>query len=320
MLYAMPGHAGITYTCDANLAAGVCTQLNTTISALYTDVFSDVDAKIYIQMGSVGSGVLGSNLSVINTVAYTAYKNALIADSTSPNDALAVSNLPGSPLPSPLPGGGVTLTNPLLRALTGVGSPVNGYTPGLAGCAIASAGCYDGVITMGDSISWWYRSGLEGSSDFDFYAVAEHESNEVLGIGGWGSCVNFPSDCGTAIGPLDLFRFTSDHTRTFTTGTNDPCSGPSSTNACFSIDGGTTLLLSYNNTSSGDTGDYSTSCTQVQGYGCSNVGVLNVSPSAELLEMDVVGYTRLDAVPEPATISFVAAGVLGLLFTRRRRK
>ncbi len=321
ILTALPGHAGVVYTCDPTITSGICTQLNSTISGLYTSVFSDVDAKIYISMGSTGSS-LGSNLSVINTVTYAAYKNALILDSTSANDATAVANLPGNPLPAPLPNGGVTLTNPLLRALTGVGSPVNGYTPGLNSCAIGNAGCYDGVITMGGSLSWWYRSGVEGASDFDFYGVAEHETDEVLGIGGWGSCVNFPADCGNALGPLDLFRFTSNHNRTFTTGTNTPCTNPSDTNACFSIDGGTTLLLSYNNTTSGDTGDYSTSCTQVQGYGCPGIGALNVSPSAELLEMDVVGYTRAAAAatPEPATLSFMSTGILGLLWAMRRRK
>jgi len=322
MLAGVPACADIVYTCDPGLAAGACAELNSTISNIYSGYFSDVNAKIYIQMGALGTNILGSNQSVINTVSYANYRNALILDSTSANDAIAVANLPSDPLPSPLPNGGVTLTNPLLRALTGVGAPVNGYTSSLAPCAIGSAGCYDGVITMGDSISWWYRSGTEASNAFDFYAVAEHETDEVLGIGGWGSCVNIPGDCQTAIGPLDLFRFTSNHNRTFTTGTNDPCDTASDTNACFSIDGGKTLLLSYNNTTSGDTGDYSTNCTQVQGYGCPNIGVLDVSPNAELLEMDVVGYTRTAAAatPEPTTISLLGAGILGLLYARRRRQ
>jgi hypothetical protein len=317
---AVPAHAGIVYTCDPNMPAGTCAELNGTIADLYTSMFSDVNAKIFIQMGSVGTGVLGSNLSKINTVSYANYKSALILDSTSANDATAVANLPNDPLSAPLPGGGVTLTNPLLRALTGVGAPVGGYTPGLAPCAIGGAGCYDGVITLGSSIPWWYRSGPEAGNAFDFYAVAEHETDEVLGIGGWGSCVNFPGDCGTAIGPLDLFRFTSNHNRTFSTGTNTPCSVASDTNACFSIDDGATLLLSYNNTRSGDTGDYSTNCTQVQGYGCPDVGVLNVSPTAELLEMDVIGYTQVASTPEPATLSLLSAGILGLLYARQRRK
>jgi hypothetical protein len=316
VILTVPGHAGIVYTCDPNISAGACAELNSTISALYTNIFSDVNAKIYIQMGANDPGVLASNMAVINTVTYADYKNALILDSTSANDAIAVANLPNSPLPAPLPAGGVTLTNPLLRALTGVGTPVTGYDPSITSCAINNPGCYDGVITMGSSINWWYRSGVEAVDAFDFYAVAEHETDEVLGIGGWGSCVNFAGDCGTAIGPLDLFRFTSNHNRTFTTGTNTPCSVPDDTNACFSIDGGTTLLLSYNNTLSGDTGDYSTDCIQVQGYGCPNVGALNVSPTAELLEMDVVGYTQ---APEPGTIGLLGAGILGLLYARRRK-
>src|SRR3954470_4077767 len=75
ILTALPGHAGVVYTCDATISSGVCTELNSTISGLYTSVFSDVNAKIYISMGATGSNILGSNLAVINTVTYAAYKN-----------------------------------------------------------------------------------------------------------------------------------------------------------------------------------------------------------------------------------------------------
>jgi hypothetical protein len=142
----------------------------------------------------------------------------------------------------------------------------------------------------------------------------------VLGTGGWGSCVNFASDCGTAAGPLDLFRFTSNHNRTFSVGSNTSCTQASDTNACFSIDGGTTLLLGYNNQNNGaDTGDYSSACAHLQdSVGCPGQS-FNLSASAELLEMDVVGYTRAAAVtPEPGTVSLVALGIAGLLFARRR--
>src|SRR5260370_4193557 len=122
ILTALPGHAGVVYTCDPTITSGICTQLNSTISGLYTSVFSDVDAKIYISIGSTGTS-LGSNLSVINTVTYAAYKNALILDSTSANDATAVANLPANPPPAPLPNAAVTLTNPLFPALPQVAPP-----------------------------------------------------------------------------------------------------------------------------------------------------------------------------------------------------
>jgi hypothetical protein len=317
---ALPAGATITYTCAANVDAahaGTCSTLNTTIAGLYSSAFTDVNAKIYLQMGTTG---LGASNSVLNGVSYASYKAALAADSTSANDATAVANLPGS-LAAPLPTGGMALANPILRALSGLGAPSVGYdSTGAFGCTITNAGCYDGIITINGTQPLWYRSGLQGSA-YDFYAVAEHETDEVLGSG---SCA--PAGCfsGTRVSPLDLFRFTSNGARSYAYGTNDSCSGASTTNACFSINGGITRLLSYNNLNNGaDTGDFATNCTFVQdAFGCLGGGAFDISPSAEILELDVIGYTLNAgaATPEPASVTLLGAGLALLAGYRMRRR
>jgi hypothetical protein len=70
---------GITYICDPtiNNVAGLCNTLNSTIAVLYTGVFSDVNATIYVQFGSTG---LGQSDFPAALYAYTDYRNALQAD------------------------------------------------------------------------------------------------------------------------------------------------------------------------------------------------------------------------------------------------
>src|SRR5207244_3642468 len=67
-------------------------------------------------------------------------------------------------------------------------------------------------------------------------STAAHEIDETLGIGGWGSSLALSAPYTgqasptTGIGPLDLFRYSSNGVRSFTL---DPAAA-----AYFSIDGG----------------------------------------------------------------------------------
>jgi hypothetical protein len=89
----------------------------------------------------------------------------------------------------------------------------------------------------------------------------------------------------------------------------------------FSIDGGTTDIVNFNQLSSGDTGDWlSNSCPatpRVQdAFRClGQVAAFNVN-SPEITALDVVGYDV--NLSEPATLTLLAGGVLGLAAARRR--
>jgi hypothetical protein len=82
------------------------------------------------------------------------------------------------------------------------------------------------------------RAGGIAAGNYDAESVSEHEIDEVLGIGGTCSgganlpCTTFK--CQSAIGIVDLFRYSAPGALSFTT---DPTA-----TAYFSIDGGATVL------------------------------------------------------------------------------
>ena len=77
-------------------------------------------------------------------------------------------------------------------------------------------------------------------------------------------------------------------------GTNNSCTSSDTTNACFSLNG-VNMLQRYNNLNNGqDAGDWAPNCVtpRVQNAtGCPGVANLDISPTAEILVLDVVGYT-----------------------------
>ena len=311
----LPASATLTYTCDPSITgAGFgCSYLNGTIAGLYTGTFSDVNANIYITFGNTG---LGSSDTALNLISYASYKAALIADKSSADDITATGSLPAS-LAAPLSTGGVALSNANVRALPTLSqSGFAGFDSTGAFCMTLGVGSclYDGYIAINGGAALWYRSGTQGGA-YDFYAVVEHETNEVLGHG---SCAfNNSGDVpgctfngSSYIHPLDLFRYHSNGTRSYLPGDNNSCADTNqANNACFSIDGGVTMVaaVSYNNVCAGtfcaDGGDYSTNCTHVQdAYGCQGGGILDNTAAAEFRELDVIGYT-FSTVPEPSTMA-----------------
>ena len=132
--------------------------------------------------------------------------------------------------------------------------------------------------------------------------MVEHETDEVLGTP---SCAF--GDCGPGtFQPDDLFRYHSNGTRSFTAGSNTSCTGSSSTNACLSLDG-VHMLQQFNNLNNGeDAGDWVTNCANplVQdAAACAGNGNIEISPGAEILLLDVIGYSLAPSVPQgPATL------------------
>ncbi len=290
--------AGVIFTCDATIeaVAGVCETLNTRIAGLYASIFSNANASIYIRFGNTSLG-LSQFYSTIGS--YTTFRRTLEQYLTSANDvtAFTYSVPPASPFPSSYR---VVLPSALAGAL---GVPQFGIRSNGGVCTIGTADCYDGIITISSAIQsagrLYYRTGPPiGLSQYDFYSVAQHEVNHILGMV---SCV----DCsGEVFTPEDLFRYHSDGTRSFEAGTNAPCSTPDSTNACFSLDG-ISMLQQHNNVFNGpDTADWFTNCAKpmVQnGIGCPGIANVDISPSSEILVLDVVGYDLVNKPPIPVT-------------------
>jgi len=294
---------GIIYTCDETVnakSATACETLNTTIAALYSSAFSNANASIYITMGDTD---LGMSNWLFNFESYSSFRNALIASEGDANDRTAVAD--SVPAVNPFGSDFVGLVNPLARAL-GYAAPSGGLDSSGDSCSPpGTAGCYDGIITISNSVSLYFRSGEISSDQYDFFTVAEHETDEILGTAS--SCCGGNNEY---VLPADYFRYHSAGTRSFAYGSNDACSSSDSTNACFSLDG-VHMLQQYNNLNNGgDTGDWVANCADqlVQDYElCSGVADVNISPAAEILVLDVVGYTLASAQALP-TVATGAAG------------
>lgn len=289
--------ASLTYTCDPsiNAVAGVCNALNTTIAALYTSKFSDVNASIYVTFGTTG---LGQSQYVINDKTYASFRGALQADQTDSNDVTSFTD--SVPATNPINSSDtVFLTNANARAL-GFAAGSGLQSDGSTFCTIGAAGCYDGIITVSSAQhsagDLYFRTGppITGSQ-YDFYSVVEHETDEILGTP---SC-SIPA-CASEIYPADLYRYQSNGARSFVAGNNNSCASSNSGNACFSIDG-IHMLQQYNNLNNGeDSGDWASNCSQplVQdAVACPGVGGTDISPTAELLVLDVIGYSVVAPPP-----------------------
>jgi hypothetical protein len=263
--------SGIVYTCDSSiytLSATACDTLNTTIAALYKNAFTNANTNIYVEAQS-GNFFANSNYQY-GFYAYGAYSSAAAA-----NDAIAAQNLPSA---NPYPADSVGVVSALERAL-GLANPCGSWA--------GITGCYDGIVTVNAAEPWYFRSGPISPSQFDFFTVVEHETDEILGTG---SCA---FGCGSVFFPPDVYRYHSDGTRSFAPGTNASCSSPNSTNACFSLDG-VTMLHQYNNIPGQDAGDWVPNCDMplVQDYAiCAGTAGVDISPAAEILVLSAIGYT-----------------------------
>jgi PEP-CTERM motif-containing protein len=312
----------ITYTCDPNIdgtQAGTCNYLNTTIAGLYGSTFSNANADIYIQMGTTGLGESNFNPT---GVSYSTYRNALIATaSSSPLDTAAIASLP--PVEPSLYGGDdVFLTSALGAALDLTG--MTGITALGVACTPGTSGCYDGIITITNApiLYWRQNGGTIPSSDYDFYSVVEHETDEVLGTS---SCIDTTSgsltnDCGgTSPSAVDLFRCSASTVHVFV----DTTPGAYfSYNGCGTNGAGGAI---YNTLANGeDYTDYVESCQFVQdAEGCPGSSLdITTDGNAEINVLDAIGYnlTASSGVPEPGTMALFGVGFAVLAVCRLRRR
>jgi uncharacterized protein (TIGR03437 family) len=278
---------GILYTCDATITAlssTLCSTLNTTIAGLYSSAFTNANATIYIKLGNTS---LGASDSYLNDFSYATFRSLLISAASDQNDNTAIAD--SVPPLSPFGNSFVSLGTALQRAL-GLPAPTVGITPSGGECNQNGAvGCYDGLITISNTQPLYLRSGAITSRQYDFFTVVEHETDEILGTS---SCA-FRDCFSTDVAPADFFRYHSDGSRAQGEGTNDPCTSSDSTNACFSLDG-VHMLQQYNNLSGDDAGDWVVNCNSphVQDEeSCSGNSYVDISPTAEVVVLDVVGYT-----------------------------
>ncbi len=278
----------ITPTFDSSItgdpnAAAIEAMINDAI-AIYESLFNDpITVNIRFRYATtlpdgsaMPAGALAISLSVEYFIPWNTYIGSLQADATTSNDATANASLPGSALSTnilPTSAGG--------RAV-GLSTPPAMFADG----SVGTGGPYDGIVTLNSADSFKFTRPPAGGM-FDALRTTEHEMDEVMGLG---SFIGTGSD----LRPQDLFSWSAPGTRKLT----------SSGSRYFSIDGGTTNIVGFNQNASGDFGDWlSGSCPQAtpfvqNAFSCANQASDVTQTSPEGVNLDVIGY---DLITGPTT-------------------
>jgi len=269
-------------TNNAN-AAAIEAMINRAI-AIYESLFSDPVTVFILFRYSItkpnGTAIGSTNqIALSNYVVYSpswnTYISALQADAKTANDTMANASLPPGP----------SSTNIIPSSANG--RVLGGDTPPAMydDSTVAAGGPYDGIVTLNSGAPYSFVR-PPNSSNYDAQTAVEHEIDEVLGLG---SRLNTPS---SNVRPQDLFSWSSSGVRNIsTTGIR-----------YFSIDGGNTPIVNFNQTANFDFGDWqSDPCPQGNPYvqnafGCRGQAADISKTSPEGINLDVIGY---DLVPPP---------------------
>jgi hypothetical protein len=285
-------------TSDPNSAA-IQSAINQVI-VRYQSLFSDpITVSILFRYSNtapngtpLASGGISQSFFVFYVIPWSAYITALQADAKTANDAAANANLPATALstnmrPSCADGRAVGLDTPPAMFANG---------------SVGSGGPYDGIVTLNSAQPFQFTRPT-GGSNFDALRSIEHEMDEVLGFG---SYLNLG---GSDLRPQDLFSWSAPGTRRRNTRGS----------RYFSINNGGTNIVSFNQNSNLDLGDWvSTSCPQANPYvqnafGCKGQFSDVTATSPEGINLDVIGY---DLVSRPsAPIANSATNITGSGFT-----
>lgn len=303
-------------TFDASIASvsGAETAINNAISSIEGDISSPSNITVSIYFTSMSSG-LGESLTTEYEPTYDQYYTAFQEVATQPNQVTALASLGTAPTSSgsgnPVNGNtSVLLTSAEARNLGFINAPGQ-LLPNTNISNASGGGAYDSEIGLNTSITS-PPNALGGS--YGLQAVANHEIDEVLGIGGPGSTLTGTGSLTGPVGVLDLYRYSAPGVRSYS---NDSAYPP-----YFSINGGQTVLSYFNQVPGADFADWQSNPLPT-GYGPQvqdAFGQAGTNPALgpnELVALNAIGYD-LTSVPEPSTLALLAP-LLGLVALRRRQ-
>jgi len=269
-------------------SAAIQATINRAIS-IYEMLFSDpITIQIRFRYSTTapnGNPIPADRIAQSNYVYYpipwNTFINALRADATTDNDTVANASLPGSALSTNL------LPSSACGRAVGLNTPPGMFANGTVG----NGGPYDGIITLNSSSGYQFTRPTSGGN-FDAQRGFEHEMDELMGLG---SRLNISG--GNNLRPQDLFSWSSAGHRNIT----------SSGTRYFSINGGVTNIVGFNQRQDGDLGDwFSAPCPQANPYvqnafTCRGQSSDVAATSPEGISLDVIGYDLVSAPPPTPT-------------------
>ena len=244
-------------------AAAIEATINSVVGSYETLLQNPI--HITVTFKAMASGLGLSSYTPV-TATYSTFRTQLAAGATSASDTTALASLPNQ-------------TN----------NPVNN-SPNMT-LTVANAQAL-GISRLNSSPSATISLNIAtiSAQNYDLSAVVAHELNELLGIGGAGTGLTASS--AGPIGATDLFRYSANGVRSYTNST--------SATAYFSINGGATNLVNFNQTGVGDYGDWGNPSGTQSGNSPAQVQDAFGTPGAtvklganEKTALDVVGYTLL---------------------------
>jgi hypothetical protein len=276
-------------TANPNSAA-IQSTINQAI-AVYQSLFSNpITISILFRYsttqpnGTPMGGGVALSYYVIYPIPWNTFVASLKANAVSQSDATANASLSFTPLAK----------NVLASSAAGRAIRLNTPPAMFANGNVAAGGPYDGIITL-NSGSPLQFSRPASAGFYDALTGFEHEIDEVLGLG---SHLNAPSPT-SDLRPEDLFSWSAPGMRNVS----------SSHERYFSINGGTTKIIDFNQTPGFDFGDWlSLPCPQsnphVQNaFGCPGQSADVTASSSEGLALDVIGY---NFAPPAAVLSNIS--------------
>ena len=268
-------------------SAAIEATINAAI-AIYESLFTDpITAEIRFRYSTTQPngdplpvGSIAQSNYVYYSVPWSTYIDALRADAKTGNDNIANASLPGSALS----------TNVLPTSADGRSVGLDTAPAMFADGTVGSGGPYDGIVTLNSSSPYQFtRPPADGN--YDAQRGFEHEMDEVIGLG---SYLNISG--GNDLQPQDLFSWASAGNR------NTSSSGT----RYFSINGGVTNIVNFNQDPTGDFGDWlSADCPQSHPYvqnafSCTGQFSDVTATSPEGINLDVIGYDLVNtSMPSP---------------------
>jgi len=148
----------------------------------------------------------------------------------------------------------------------------------------SNGGPYDGIVTLNSTVGLQFNRPTS-ATNYDAQMATEHEIDEILGLG------SHLGSSGSDLHPQDLFSWSSPGVRNLA----------SSGVRYFSINGGSTNIVNFNQNSAGDFGDWqSPPCPQANqfvqnAFACAGQFSDITATSPEGISLDVIGYNLVNS-------------------------